>query len=60
MNQEKSEQITFIQFMRRLLQAYREMRRLNHLVKGLFYLQYLIIDKGTLEKTAAKASGRRK
>lgn len=58
MNQEKSEQITFIQFMRRLLQAYREMRRLNHLVKGLFYLQYLIIDKGTLEKTAA--SGRRK
>jgi hypothetical protein len=40
MNQEKAEQITFIQFMKRLLQSYREMRRLNHLIKGLFYLQY--------------------
>lgn len=60
MNQAKAEQITFIQFMRRLLQSYREMRRLNHLIKGLFYLQYLIIDKGVLQKTAAKVSGRRK
>jgi hypothetical protein len=38
-------QITFIQFMKRLLQTYREMRRLNHLIKGLFYLQYLVIDR---------------
>ena len=60
MNQEKAEQITFIQFMKRLLQSYREMRRLNHLIKGLFYLQYLIIDRGVLEKTAAKAKARRK
>jgi hypothetical protein len=45
MNQEKAEQITFIQFMKRLLQTYREMRRLNHLIKGLFYLQYLVIDR---------------
>ena len=26
-------------------QGYREMRRLNHLIKGLFYLQYLVIDR---------------
>lgn len=45
MNQEKAEQITFIQFMRRLLQSYRKMRRLNHLIEGLFYLQYLSLDK---------------
>jgi hypothetical protein len=45
MNQEKAEQITFIQFMKRLLQTYREMRRLNHLIKGLFYLQYVVIDR---------------
>jgi hypothetical protein len=45
MNQEKAEQITFIQFMKRLLQTYRELRRLNHLIKGLFYLQYLVIDR---------------
>jgi hypothetical protein len=40
MNQEKSEEITFIQFMRQLLQSYREMRRLNHLIRGLYQLQY--------------------
>ena len=60
MNQEKAEQITFIQFMKRLLQSYREMRRLNHLIKGLFYLQYLVIDGRVLEKTAAKTKGRGK
>jgi hypothetical protein len=60
MNQDKAEQITFIQFMKRLLQSYREMRRLNHLIKGLFYLQYLIIDRGMLERTAAKVRARRK
>lgn len=57
MNQQKSEQITFIQFMKRLLQSYREMRRLNHLIKGLFYLQYLILDKAAPSKPAGKASG---
>lgn len=60
MKQAKAEQISFIQFMRQLLQSYREMRRLNHLIKGLFYLQYLIIDKGVLQKTAAKKNGQRK
>jgi hypothetical protein len=59
MNQEKAEQVTFIQFMKRLLLSYREMRRLNHLIKGLLYLQYLIIDRGVLERNAAKAKGRR-
>lgn len=54
LNQEKAEQITFIQFMKRLLQSYREMRRLNHLIKGLFYLQYVIIERGMLDKTTAK------
>jgi hypothetical protein len=54
MNQAKAEQISFIQFMKRLLQSYREMRRLNHLIKILFYLQYLIIDKGVLQKAAGK------
>lgn len=60
MNQEKAEQITFIQFMKRLLQSYRDMRRLNHLINGLFYLQYLIIDQEISEETAARAEPHRK
>jgi hypothetical protein len=54
MNQAKPEQMTFIQFMRRLLQSYRELRRLNHLIKGLFYLQYLVIDRDKPAADAAK------
>lgn len=40
--QAKSEQITFLEFLRWLLQAFREMRRLHHLVKVLYYYRYLI------------------
>jgi len=47
MNQQNSEQMTFIQFMRRILLSYREMRRLNHLIKALFYVQYLVLSRKT-------------
>jgi hypothetical protein len=39
--QEKAEQTYFLEFMRRLLVAYREMHRLHHLIKILFYYYYL-------------------
>ncbi|WP_041634834.1 hypothetical protein [Magnetospirillum gryphiswaldense] len=42
MRQEKSEEIYFIEFMRRVLIAYREMNRLHQLIKSLFYYYYLI------------------
>jgi hypothetical protein len=48
MNQEKAEQITFIQFMKRLLQTYREMRRLNHLIRA---------GPGCLNRFSASISG---
>jgi hypothetical protein len=40
--QKKGRQISFLQFMHQLLITYREMHRLHHLVKCLFYYQFLI------------------
>ena len=36
--------LSFLEFMRRILIAYREMHRLHHLIKALFYYQYLHIN----------------
>jgi hypothetical protein len=41
-NQAKGKEISFLQFMYQLLTAYREMHRLHHLVKCLFYYLYLV------------------
>jgi hypothetical protein len=43
--QKKSESVSFLEFLRWLLQAYREMHRMHHLVKSLFYYRYLIQKK---------------
>ena len=43
--QDQGEQIYFLEFVRRLLSAYREMHRLHHLVKSLFYFVYLVTKK---------------
>lgn len=40
------EQIYFLDFMRMLLLIFREMNNLHHLVKCLFYYEYLILQKG--------------
>jgi len=45
MKQEKSEEMYFLEFMRRILVAYREMNRLHQLIKSLFYYHYLIQNK---------------
>lgn len=45
MAQDQAEQIYLIEFVRRLLTAYREMHRLHHLIKCLFYYRYLHIDR---------------
>lgn len=42
MKEEKSEETSFLDFMRRILIAYREMHALHHLVKSLFYYEYLV------------------
>lgn len=42
MKAEKSEETSFLNFMRRVLIAYREMHALHHLVKCLFFYEYLI------------------
>ncbi|RCK34890.1 hypothetical protein [Thalassospira xiamenensis] len=42
MKQEKSEVIYFLDFMQRVLIAYREMNRLHQLIKSLFYYHYLM------------------
>lgn len=42
MKEEKSEETSFLDFMRRILIAYREMHGLHHLVKCLFFYEYLI------------------
>ena len=36
--------ISFLEFMRRTLIAYREMHRLHHLIKAIFYYRFLFID----------------
>ena len=40
----KSKEISFLEFMRQLLIAYREMHRLHHLIKALFYYKYLYMS----------------
>jgi len=45
MEEKKYESIYFIEFMKRILIAYREMHRLHHLIKALFYLKFLLIDR---------------
>lgn len=42
MSEEKSEETSFLDFMRRILIAYREMHSLHHLVKCLFFHEYLV------------------
>lgn len=44
--QEKGEQIYFLEFVRRLLVSYREMHRLHHLIKSIYYYYFLIMKKG--------------
>lgn len=41
----KSQSMSFLEFMRRLLVSYREMHRLHHLVKALFYYRFLVQKK---------------
>lgn len=49
--QEKAETMSFLQFMRQLLISYREMHRLHHLIKCLFFLQFIIFDNPPSEAT---------
>jgi len=42
--QEKAEQMYFLEFMRRLLVVYREMHRLHHLIKNLFYYHFIVMN----------------
>lgn len=37
--------ISFLEFMRHCLIAYREMHRLHHLIKALFYYKFLLLEK---------------
>lgn len=48
--------LSFLEFMRRVLVAYREMHRLHHLIKALFYYQYLYNDAENDQPQANKAS----
>lgn len=36
--------MSFLEFMRRVLIAFREMHRLHHLIKAIFYYKYLFVD----------------
>ncbi|MBU6418300.1 MAG: hypothetical protein KGQ79_01055 [Proteobacteria bacterium] len=45
MAQVQGEQIYFLEFVRRLLITYREMHRLHHLIKSLFYYNFLLMKK---------------
>lgn len=42
LKRERSQAITFLEFMRRILLAYREMHKLHHLIKCLFNYEYII------------------
>lgn len=42
MEEERPEKMMFIEFLRRILLAYREMHRMHHLIKALFYYRYLM------------------
>lgn len=45
MKSKKPEQMSFLEFIRRILVSYREMHRLHHLVTALFYYKYLVSDR---------------
>lgn len=45
MEQVQCQEVNFLEFLRMLLIAYREMHRLHHLVKSLFYFHFLIFAK---------------
>ncbi len=42
MAEERAESMMFIEFLRRILIAYREMHRLHHIIKAMFYYRYLM------------------
>ncbi|RKF08651.1 hypothetical protein DEM25_001330 [Oceaniradius stylonematis] len=42
MEEERSESMQFIEFMRRILLAYREMHRMHHLIKAILYYPMLM------------------
>lgn len=46
MTQENCDEIYFLEFVRRMLVSYREMHRLHHLIKALFYYRFLIMKDG--------------
>ena len=46
MVQAESDEIYFLEFVRRMLISYREMHRLHHLIKALFYYRFLIMRQG--------------
>ena len=46
LEQGTDETLTFLQFVRLLLVAFREMHSLHHVIKSLFYYKYLIHDEG--------------
>jgi hypothetical protein len=46
LEQGADETMSFLEFMRLLLVAFREMHNLHHVIKSLFYYKYLIHDKG--------------
>lgn len=45
--QEKSETMFFLDFMYMILKLFREMHYLHHLIKAIFYYDYLILEKKT-------------
>lgn len=45
MEQAKGETVSFLEFLRWVLLAYREMRRMHHLIKALYYFRFLIQKK---------------
>lgn len=47
LEQAASETMSFLEFMRLLLSAFREMHSLHHVIKSFFYYKYLIHDKAS-------------
>ena len=45
LEQKGGKEISFLEFMRRTLIAYREMHRLHHLIKAIFYYKFLFMDR---------------
>lgn len=45
MAQAQGEQVYFLEFARLLLISYREMHRLHHLIKSIFYYYFLIMQR---------------